>query len=79
MGYPGLAQNHGHILSDCKGRFVRHHTIDKDMTKTSTSDAMLNSLTDIMQKVLMKDRLKFWVSEVERPKEFLEKFKEAED
>lgn len=77
MGYPGLKQNHGHILSDCNGRFVRHHTIDKAMTKTSTSDAMLNSLTDIMQKTLMRNKLKYWVSEVERPSEFLDKFDEA--
>jgi hypothetical protein len=79
MGYPGLAKNHPHIISDCNGRFVRHHTIDKSWTKTSTSDAILNSFADIMQKSLMANKLKFWVSEVERPSEFLDKFQEADE
>jgi len=79
MGYPTLAKDHPHIISDCKGRFVRHHTIDKSMTKASTSDAMLNSLADIMQKSMMSNKLKYWVSEVERPKEFLDKFQEADE
>jgi hypothetical protein len=70
MAWPGMAKAHPHIISDCNGRFVRHHTIEKERTKTSTNDALLNSFADIMQKSMMNNKLKYWVSEVERPDEF---------
>jgi hypothetical protein len=63
MGYPGLAKDHPHILSDCNGHFVRHHTIDKAMTKTSTDMAMLQTLTEIMQKTLRTNRQDYMLDE----------------
>jgi hypothetical protein len=63
MGYPGLFENHDNIVSNCNGRFVRHHTLDKSMAKTSVSNALVQSMAEIMQKVLLKDRQEFWVEE----------------
>lgn len=74
MGYPGLHENHPHILSDCTGQFMRHHTIDKDMTKTSTGTAMVQSLAEIMQKTLLTTP-QFRINEGEETRQFMEKYK----
>ncbi|KAH8712062.1 hypothetical protein GQ44DRAFT_776259 [Phaeosphaeriaceae sp. PMI808] len=63
MGYPGLSDNHSWITSNCTGQFIRHHTIDKAMTKTSTELAMLQSLTDLTRKALLGDKQKYWIRE----------------
>jgi hypothetical protein len=51
------------ILSNCTGQFVRHHTIDKAMTKRSTEVAMLQSLTDLVRKELLGNKNKYWIKE----------------
>jgi hypothetical protein len=61
-GYPGLS-DHSWILSNCTGQFVRHHTIDKAMTKRSTEVAMLQSLTDLVRKELLGNKNKYWIKE----------------
>jgi hypothetical protein len=63
MGYPGLSDNHDWIKSNCTGQFLRHHTIDKGMTKRSTEIAMLQSLTDVTRKLLLENKDKYWVRE----------------
>ncbi|KAF1931144.1 uncharacterized protein M421DRAFT_56970 [Didymella exigua CBS 183.55] len=67
MGYPGI-NRHPHILSKCAGTFLRHHTIDKAMTKKSTEEAMLQSMTDVMHKMLQSNKEKFWIKEEEQTK-----------
>lgn len=79
MGYPGLAANHPHILSDCKGQFIRHHTIDKGMTKTDTGNAMIQSLAEIMQKTLLQTKQEVWVNEGEGTRDFMKEFREKEE
>jgi len=61
-GYPGLS-DHSWILSNCTGQFIRHHTIDKAMTKKSTEIAMLQSLTDLTRKALLGNKEKYWIKE----------------
>jgi len=61
-GYPGLA-NHSWIMSNCTGQFIRHHTIDKAMTKRSTEVAMLQSLTDLVRLELLSNKKKYWIRE----------------
>jgi hypothetical protein len=34
---------------DCNGKFVRHHTFVKDMTKTTTANSVMQALIDIMK------------------------------
>ena len=67
MGYPGI-NKHQHILSKCAGTFLRHHTVDKAMTKKSTEEAMLQTMTDVMHKMLQQNKNKFWVKEEEQKK-----------
>ncbi|KAF3035318.1 hypothetical protein E8E12_004914 [Didymella heteroderae] len=67
MGYPGI-NKHQHILSKCAGTFLRHHTVDKAMTKKSTEEAMLQAMTDVMHKMLQQNKDKFWVREEEQKK-----------
>jgi hypothetical protein len=79
MGYPGLHENHPHIVSDCKGQFLRHHTVDKELTKTAHSNAVLQNLAQMMQKSLLANAGEMWVKEGEESKEFMEEFKEKAD
>ncbi|KAF1848822.1 uncharacterized protein K460DRAFT_375593 [Cucurbitaria berberidis CBS 394.84] len=62
VGYPGLAE-HEHINSNCTGQFIRHHTIDKAMTKRSTEVAMLQVLTDLTRKELLSKKETYWIRE----------------
>ncbi|KAF1936771.1 hypothetical protein EJ02DRAFT_413516 [Clathrospora elynae] len=52
MGYPGIV-DHAWVKSNCTGQFLRHHTLDKAMTKRSTEVAILQSLTDLVKKELL--------------------------
>ncbi|KAF2636677.1 hypothetical protein P280DRAFT_147453 [Massarina eburnea CBS 473.64] len=63
MGYPGLHEKAPHIISDCHGQFVRHHTVDKAMTKNSTDIAMLQAITQTMQSTLKYNRNSFMIDE----------------
>ncbi|KAL1592196.1 hypothetical protein SLS59_009852 [Nothophoma quercina] len=67
MGYPGI-NNHAHILSKCQGTFLRHHTVDKGMTKKSTEEAMLQAMADLAHKMLQQNKERFWFKEGEAKK-----------
>ncbi|KAH7383747.1 hypothetical protein BKA66DRAFT_417531 [Pyrenochaeta sp. MPI-SDFR-AT-0127] len=62
MGYPGIT-DHSWILSNCTGQFIRHHTIDKAMTKKSTEIGMLQILTDLTRKELLGNKGTYWIRE----------------
>jgi hypothetical protein len=64
MGYPGI-KDHDWINSNCKGNFIRHHTIDKGWTKKSTEAPMLQSLTDLLHKELHSKKSEYWIKESE--------------
>jgi hypothetical protein len=64
MGYPGIKE-HDWINSNCKGQFIRHHTIDKSWTKKSTETAMLQSFTDLLHKELLGKKNEYWIKESE--------------
>ena len=67
MGYPGI-NDHAHILSKCQGTFLRHHTVDKGMTKKSTEEAMLQAMADLAHKMLQQNKERFWFKEGEARK-----------
>ncbi|KAL2131180.1 hypothetical protein VTI74DRAFT_5446 [Chaetomium olivicolor] len=48
-GYPGLFGQAG-VIDDCRGEFIRHYTLDKLMAKTSTSDVLMQSIGELLQK-----------------------------
>ncbi|KAL2135709.1 hypothetical protein VTI74DRAFT_7226 [Chaetomium olivicolor] len=48
-GYPGLVGK-ANVIDDCKGEFIRHYTLDKNMAKTSTADVLMQSITGLLQK-----------------------------
>ncbi|KAJ8116555.1 hypothetical protein OPT61_g2041 [Boeremia exigua] len=68
MGYPGI-NKHPHILSKCEGAFLRHHTVDKAMTKGSAEEAVLQAMADLAHKLLQLDKEKFWFKEGEMENE----------
>ncbi|KAJ4373079.1 hypothetical protein N0V83_003370 [Neocucurbitaria cava] len=63
MGYPGLRENHPHITSNCTGQFIRHHTIDKDMTKKSVEQGVLQAMADLARKELLGNRETYKIRE----------------
>jgi hypothetical protein len=78
MGFPGIVENNPHILSNCTGQFIRHHTIGKEHTKTSSGNALMQSMAELMQKELLKNKEEYWISE-ESPSYFLAKFEHQDD
>lgn len=48
-GYPGLVGKAA-VVDDCKGQFIRHYTLDKAMAKTSASDALMQSVAELLQR-----------------------------
>ncbi|EDU45110.1 conserved hypothetical protein [Pyrenophora tritici-repentis Pt-1C-BFP] len=62
MGYPGIIENET-IVSNCTGQFIRHHTLDKSMTKKSTQIAMMQSLTDLLHQELHDNNNTYMVKE----------------
>ncbi|KAK4148458.1 hypothetical protein C8A00DRAFT_38973 [Chaetomidium leptoderma] len=48
-GFPGLV-GQASVVDDCKGEFVRHYTLNKGTAKTSTSDALMQSMGELLQK-----------------------------
>lgn len=63
MGYPSLLEGHSWLTSNCSGRFIRHHTIDKHLTKSSVEIGMLQSLTDLARKELLSKKDTYWIKE----------------
>jgi hypothetical protein len=68
MGFPGLG-DYGYIADNCTGRFVRHHTVAKGMTKRSTEIAILQSIADLARRELLGKRGTYLVREEEEVKE----------
>ncbi|CAA9962668.1 hypothetical protein PTMSG1_06042 [Pyrenophora teres f. maculata] len=64
MGYPGLFDGE-RIISNCTGQFIRHHTVDKSITKKSSEMAMMQSLTDLLHKELHDGKSTYFVKEKE--------------
>jgi hypothetical protein len=61
-GYPGLLGKAG-IIDDCQGEFVRHYTLDKNITKTSTSDALVQSMAGLLQENFARHRASLLIGE----------------
>lgn len=38
------------VVDNCKGQFIRHYTLDKAMAKTSASDALIQSVAELLQR-----------------------------
>lgn len=78
MGFPGIVEKYSHILSNCTGQFVRHHTLGKGKTKTDTTNAVMQTMAQLMQKALLKDKEDFYVADGQTGS-FMEKFFKLHD
>ena len=61
MGYPLIVEHNKHIISNCTGQFIRHHTIEKGMTKASAEVALMQNMADLIQKTLLKNQGHHWI------------------
>jgi hypothetical protein len=73
MGFPGIVEENKHILSNCTGQFVRHHTVGKARTKTDVTNTIVQSMAQLMQKSLQQDKDEYWLS-AGQTESFLKKF-----
>jgi hypothetical protein len=72
VGWPGFAkevESHNPGISDCNGNFVRHYTIGKDQVKTASSNAVMQALSDVLQKKLLGEQERMWIKEEEHKEE----------
>ncbi|KAF2748742.1 hypothetical protein M011DRAFT_485412 [Sporormia fimetaria CBS 119925] len=65
MGFPGIIEDHPHILANCSGQFVRHQTMAKERTKENASQALLQVMAQLTQRSLQMGREKYWVDGTE--------------
>ncbi|PSN73463.1 hypothetical protein BS50DRAFT_569000 [Corynespora cassiicola Philippines] len=64
MGWPGMVDGYpGRITSDCNGNFVRHHTLDKELAKYSASNSVMQSLSQVLQKTLLRQQQTLYVNQ----------------
>ncbi|KAL2020107.1 hypothetical protein VTK56DRAFT_8911 [Thermocarpiscus australiensis] len=61
-GYPGLFGSAG-VIDDCQGDFVRHYTLNKGGSKASTSDVLMQSLSEVLQKNFEKNHKMMLIEE----------------
>lgn len=61
-GYPGLVGQEW-VVDDCKGQFVRHYTVDKSLAKTSTVNALMQNVVELLQKQFAVDRKNMVIEE----------------
>ncbi|KAK4107464.1 hypothetical protein N656DRAFT_720002 [Canariomyces notabilis] len=47
-GYPGLV-GQAWVVDDCKGEFMRHFTVDKNLAKDSTANVLLQGIAEVLQ------------------------------
>ncbi|KAF2714947.1 hypothetical protein K504DRAFT_421242 [Pleomassaria siparia CBS 279.74] len=59
-GYPGL-YGQATVIDNCRGQFVRHHTIDKSMAKDNVADVMMQSVSEILQKTFLKHEEQYFI------------------
>ncbi|KAF2634780.1 hypothetical protein P280DRAFT_413090 [Massarina eburnea CBS 473.64] len=64
MAFPGMAAQYaGRIVSDCNGRFFRHHTLNKEKTKQSVATSVMQMLYTMMQDSVRDLRDDIWIME----------------
>ena len=61
-GQPGLVGQFG-IVDDCKGEFIRHYTINKPSAKTSTADAMMQAVAELLQQNYVENHASMLIDE----------------
>jgi hypothetical protein len=72
VGWPGFkadVEGGNAGISDCNGNFVRHYTLGKAKVKTASSGAVMQVLSEVLQKSLLKNRERLWYEEPEQKKE----------
>jgi hypothetical protein len=81
VGWPGFQkelEGNNPNISDCNGNFVRHYTLGKDQVKTASSNAVMQALSDVLQKTLLRDQERMWIKELEHKEEEEEEEEEEE-
>ncbi|KAK0717390.1 hypothetical protein B0T26DRAFT_740805 [Lasiosphaeria miniovina] len=61
-GYPGLFGK-ADVIDDCQGEFVRHYTLDKGMARASVTEAIAQTISEVVQRNLLKTREWFFIEE----------------
>lgn len=68
VGWPGFKDDvhRNYPITECSGNFLRHHTLMKSKTKESSSASVMQALSQILQKGILKNVGEVWYQEPER-------------
>jgi len=69
VGYPdfrSINAGYNSDLSDCNGNFIRHYTIGKEKVKNAGAYTLVQSLSDVIQKSLLREKNTLWYKEPEK-------------
>jgi hypothetical protein len=82
VGWPGFKKDlegDNYKVTDCSGNFVRHYTIGKDKVKTAGTNSIMQALSDVLQRNLLKNSDTMWYKEKEKEKEPPKEEEETEE
>ncbi|KAF2686302.1 hypothetical protein K458DRAFT_210812 [Lentithecium fluviatile CBS 122367] len=67
MSWPGATEQYpGRIISDCRGTFFRHHTLNKQMPKQEFTNSVMQMVAQMLQEEVREDREGIWINEGKR-------------
>jgi hypothetical protein len=64
MSWPGATKEFpGRIISDCRGNFFRHHTLNKDKPKMEFQDSVMQLMVETLQNQVKQNLDTVWTKE----------------
>jgi hypothetical protein len=67
IGWPGFVADADlpYPISDCNGNFLRHHTLRKSKVKESATVSVMQAMSQILQKAVLRNQRELWYVEPE--------------
>ncbi|KAF3045056.1 hypothetical protein E8E12_006607 [Didymella heteroderae] len=83
VGWPGFKEDvhRDYPITECRGTFLRHHTLEKSKTKESSAESVMQALSQVLQVGVQQNLRQVWYQEPERkkPEDEVEDLKYVED
>ena len=81
VGWPGFKEDvhRDYPITECNGNFLRHHTLEKSKTKESSSESVMQALSQILQVAVQRNMREVWIQEPERKESEKKPEKEPEE
>jgi hypothetical protein len=64
MSWPNATEQYpGRIITDCKGNFFRHHTLNKQEPKKEFQNSVMQMMAQMLQKEVRENGRSLWTTE----------------